>query len=109
LGKFCITDFIYHIGILLYGTTHAIIIDIVIDLEKDDVDEHLERMEKCTTFPPRGTEGKILLGAVATMIVSEEVERHATRKGFYVIKPSGKSVKIANNSSFKAAEWATKL
>jgi hypothetical protein len=102
-------EFLYEIDILLYNTLYAIVVEVKNNLKKDDVDEHLERMEKCTTFPPRGTEGKILLGAVATMIVSEEVERHATRKGFYVIKPSGKSVKIANNSSFKAAEWATKL
>jgi CO dehydrogenase/acetyl-CoA synthase gamma subunit (corrinoid Fe-S protein) len=101
-------EFLYEIDILLYNTMYAIVVEVKNHLKKDDIDEHIERMEKCIAFPPRGTEGKILLGAVATMIVSEEVERYATKKGFYVIKPSGKSVKIANNSNFKAAEWATK-
>ena len=70
-------------------------------------DEHIERMAKCVKNPPRGTDGKILLGAVAAMIVSSEVETYAKRQGFYVIKPSGESVKIANAPSFRHREWPT--
>jgi ribosome biogenesis protein Tsr3 len=77
-------------------------------LKKDDVDEHLERLEKCVAYPPRGTEGKILLGAVATMIISKEVETYAQKKGFFVIKASGKAVKIANLANFQGREWQTK-
>jgi hypothetical protein len=99
--------FLYEIDILLYNTIYAIVVEVKNQLKKDDVDEHLARLDKCIMSPPRGTEGKILLGAVATMIVSQEVETYAKRKGFYVIKPSGKSVKIANDASFKPKEWQT--
>jgi hypothetical protein len=101
--------FLYEIDILLYNTIYAIAVEVKNQLKKDDVDDHLARLDKCITSPPRGTEGKILLGAVATMIISQEVETYAKRKGFYVIKPSGKSVKIANDASFKPKEWQTKV
>jgi hypothetical protein len=99
--------FLYEIDILLYNTLYAIAVEVKNHLKKDDVDDHLARLDKCISSPPRGTEGKILLGAVATMIVSQEVETYAKRKGFYVIKPSGKSVKIANDAHFKHREWPT--
>jgi hypothetical protein len=99
--------FIYEIDILLYNTIYAIVVEVKNHLKKDDIDEHLERMEKCVQFPPRGTEGKILLAAAAAMIVSQEVESYATKKGFFVIKPSGKSVKLANDTNFKPFEWNT--
>ncbi len=99
--------FLYEIDILLYNTIYAIVVEVKNHLKKDDVDDHLARLDKCITSPPRGTEGKILLGAIATMIISQEVETYAKRKGFYVIKPSGKSVKIANDAAFKPKEWQT--
>jgi hypothetical protein len=99
--------FIYEIDILLYNTIYAIVVEVKNHLKKDDIDEHLERMEKCIAFPPKGTKGTSLLGGVATMIISEEVERYAKKKGLYIIKPSGKSVKIANEVGFKHAEWIT--
>ena len=101
--------FLYEIDILLYNTLYAIVVEVKNHLKKDDIDTHIERLNKCVSSPPRGTEGKILLGAVATMIVSQEVETYAKRQGFYVIKPSGKSVKIANDAQFKHKEWQTKV
>ncbi len=99
---------VYEIDILLYDTLYAIAIEVKNKLKKDHIDEHIERLEKCINYPPRGTEGKILIGAVAAMIVSAEVAAYARNCGFYVIKPSGKSVKIANDANFKAKEWRTK-
>jgi hypothetical protein len=95
---------IYEIDILLYDTLYAIVIEVKNRLKNDDINEHLQRMEKCINYPPRGTEGKILIGAVAAMIVSAETEAYARNCGFYVIKPSGKSVKIANDERFKPKE-----
>lgn len=97
--------FLYEIDILLYDSQYAIVTEVKNKLKKDDVDGHLERMEICREFPPRGTEGKILLGAIAAMIVSTEVENYAKKKGLYLIKPSGKSVTIAKPPDFVHKEW----
>ena len=99
---------VYEIDLLLYNTIFAIAIEVKHKLKTQHIDEHTERMEKCINYPPRGTEGKILLGAIATMISSPETEAYAQKKGFYLIKPSGKSVKIANPLDFKAKYWHTK-
>jgi len=101
--------FVYEIDLLLYDTAFAIIVEVKHQLKKDDIDEHLERMEKCTQRPPRGTEGKRLLGAVAAMIISQEVASYAQKCGLFIIKPNGKSVKIANPLDFKPQEWPTKV
>jgi hypothetical protein len=98
-------EFLYEIDILLYDTEYTIAIEVKHHLKKDDVDEHLERLEKCSKVPPRGTNGKQMLGAVATMILSAEVEQYAKRKGLYVLKPSGETVKIANAKDFKPRVW----
>ena len=97
--------FLYEIDILLYNSQFAIVTEVKNRLKKDDIDDHLERMDKCRAYPPRGTEDKILLGAVAAMIVPTEVENYAKKKGLYIIKPSGKSVTIANPTDFVHKEW----
>ena len=101
-------NFVYEIDILLYNTIYAIVVEVKHRLRKDDIDEHTERMQKCTELPPRGTEGKILLGAIAGMIVDNDVEKYAQRQGFFVLKPSGETVKITNNKQFVPKEWEVK-
>ncbi len=98
-------ELMYEIDILLYDTDYVIAIEVKHRLKNSHIDEHLERLEKCVIKPPKGAEGKKILGAVATMIVSNETEAYARNCGLYVIKPSGKSVKIANPPNFKARAW----
>jgi hypothetical protein len=98
-------DFLYEIDILLYNTDYVIVVEVKHHLRKDDVDGHLERMEKCALHPPKGTSGKQLLGCIATMIVSPEVERYALKQGLYLIKPSGESIQFANPMGFVHREW----
>jgi|GEM_PF-1760442 len=97
--------FLYEIDILLYDTDYTIAIEVKHHLKKDDIDDQLERLEKCRYHPPRGTNGKKLLGAVATMIVSAEVEQYAKRQGLFLLKPSGETIKIVNAMNFKPKVW----
>ena len=98
-------EFLYEIDILLVNSEYAVITEVKNQLKKDDVDEHIARMEKCTITPPKGAKDKILLGCIGAMIVSPEVETYAKRQGFYLLKPSGESVKMANPANFKHKEW----
>jgi hypothetical protein len=46
------------------------------------------------------------LGAVAGGIVSDSVKTYAQKKGFYVLEPSGDTVKIAEiPQAWKPREW----
>lgn len=100
-------DFIYEVDILIYNTDYVVAIEVKNNLKKDDIDEHLVRMTKLQEFPLPATKGKIVLGGVAGMIIGNGLEKYAESKGFFVIKTSGDSIKIANNKkTFKPREWA---
>lgn len=100
-------DFIYEVDILIYNTDYVVAIEVKNNLKKDDIDEHLVRMTKLQEFPLPATKGKIVLGGVAGLIIGNGLEKYAESKGFFVIKTSGDSIKIANNKkTFKPREWA---
>ena len=60
-------------------------------------------------FPLPDTRGRILLSAVAGMIVGEGVDKYAEIRGLFVLKPSGDTIKIVNDKkTFKPREWEVK-
>ncbi len=100
-------EYAYQVDILIYNSKYVVAIEVKNTLKKDHVDEHLERMTKMQEFPLPDTKGKILLSAVAGMIVGEGVDKYAENKGLFVLKPSGDTVKIVNDrKTFKPKEWA---
>lgn len=102
-------EYAYEIDILIYNSKYVVAIEVKNTLKKDDVDEHLERMEKMQELPLPATEGKIILSAVAGMIVGDGVDKYAEKKGLFVLKPSGDSIKITNNKkTFIPKEWKVK-
>lgn len=102
-------EYAYEVDILIYNSKYVVAIEVKNTLKKDDVDEHLERMKKMQELPLPATEGKILLSAVAGMIVGDGVDKYAEKKGLFVLKPSGDSIKIANNKkTFIPKEWKVK-
>ncbi|MDX2197038.1 MAG: hypothetical protein NW207_11520 [Cytophagales bacterium] len=70
---------------------------IAIEIKKNDVDNHLELMQKIQQHPMPGLQGKILLAAVARMIIGEGVHKYAEKCGLFVLKPSSYTVKIMND------------
>ncbi|MFO7033331.1 hypothetical protein B9T07_26915, partial [Limnospira fusiformis CCALA 023] len=65
-----------------------------------DIDEHLERLEKFKRLMPRYSDVKAM-GAVAGMVVPEEVARYGYRRGLFVLAQSGDSVVILNDDNPK--------
>ncbi|GHU50833.1 hypothetical protein FACS1894200_10560 [Spirochaetia bacterium] len=81
-------------------------IEVKLDLTNDDVDEHLERIDKIRVYMDKHGDKRKLVGAVAGGIVPESVKRYAQKKGLYVLVQSGESVNVAEASKdFKAQEW----
>ena len=98
--------FILEIDLVLVNTIYAVIVEVKNTLRQRDVDEHLERIEKLQTLPSKMLKGTSMFGAVAGMIVTDEVENYAIKKGLYVIKTKGDNVEISNKPNFKGKEWA---
>ncbi len=102
-------EFVYEVDILLYNTKYVVAIEVKNHLEKDDIDEHIQRMKKLQDYPLPDTKGKSLLAGVACMISAEGLDKYAAFKGLFFIKPSGENIKIINSKkSFKPRAWKVK-
>ncbi|MDD5215529.1 MAG: DUF3782 domain-containing protein [Methylococcales bacterium] len=92
------------IDLLVVNDKDAVAIECKSNLSIDDVNEHLERLEKIKRLIPRYKENRIL-GAVAGMIIPENVAMYAIRKGLYVIGQNGDHLELRNEPSFAAKVW----
>ncbi|AFY62053.1 hypothetical protein [Synechococcus sp. PCC 6312] len=88
------------IDILAVNTTEAVLIEVKSKLSQVDVDEHLERLAKFKQLMPRYADVRAL-GAVAAMVVPDDVARYAYRKGLFVLAQSGQSMVILNDAKFQ--------
>ncbi len=73
-------------------------------LSKDDVDETCARRAKFKAAFPQYANYQVY-GAVAGIEIDEKVDLYAYRQGLYVIRTTGDSVEIANDTKFKPVAW----
>ncbi|PZO44796.1 MAG: DUF3782 domain-containing protein [Shackletoniella antarctica] len=92
------------IDLLVVNTTEAVLVEVKSKLTQADIDEHLERLSKFKRLMPRYSDVRAM-GAVAGMVVPEEVARYAYRRGLFVLAQSGDSVVILNDSKFTPHNW----
>ncbi|MFM7382363.1 MAG: DUF3782 domain-containing protein [Microcystaceae cyanobacterium] len=92
------------IDLLVVNSDEAIAIEVKSKLDQDDVDEHLERLAKFKQLLPRYQPLKIL-GAVAAMVVPDQIANYAYRKGLFVIAQSGDDLMILNDAKFRPNTW----
>ena len=92
------------IDILGVNKEYAVLVEVKSTLSVDDVDDHLERLQKFKKFFHQ-YKGYKIIGAVAGIVISESVERYATKKGLFVIGQSGDTVRILNDKDFKPNVW----
>ena len=92
------------IDLLIVNDTEVVLIEVKSKLSQRDVDEHLERLSKFKKFMPRYQKMRAY-GAVAAMVVSDEVANYAYSKGLFVLAQSGDNMRITNHSEFKPQVW----
>jgi hypothetical protein len=92
------------IDLLVVNDTDAILVEVKSKLTQRDVDEHLQRLAKFKRLMPRFRDVKAL-GAVAAMIVPNEVGSYACRQGLFVLVQSGENVIILNDAEFTPQVW----
>ena len=97
----------YEIDLLLINSNVAVVVEIKSSLSKSDVDDHLKRLEKIKTVPPErvNLSGVTVYGAVAGMIVEQDADRYAYKKGLFVLRQKGNLVEIVNDNKFKPIAW----
>jgi phenylalanyl-tRNA synthetase alpha subunit len=94
------------VDMLLENGDYAMPVEIKSVLAEEDVREHLERMEQVRKQFDKHGDRRKLVGAVAGMVVAENVRSYAQKRGLYVLVPSGDSVAVAQTpENFKPREW----
>jgi len=92
------------IDLLVVNNEDVVVIECKSNLSIDDVNEQLERLEKVKRLLPRYKDCRIL-GAVAGMVIPDNVASYAIRKGLYVIGQNGEHLEFRNEESFSAKIW----
>ncbi|MDR3147571.1 MAG: hypothetical protein LBU00_04245, partial [Treponema sp.] len=87
---------VVEVDVLLEDGDYVMAVEIKSVLMEKDVDGHLERLEKLREqLDKKGKDPRKLLGAVAGMVVSNEVKKYAQKKGLYVLVQSGDLIEVA--------------
>ena len=92
------------IDLLVVNNQDAVAIECKSNLSHDDVNEHLERLTKIKRLMP-AYQAKRISGAVAGMVIPENVAAYAMRKGLYVIGQNGEHLELQNEAKFAAKIW----
>ena len=92
------------IDLLVVNTTDVVAVECKSLLSIDDVNQHLITLDKLKKMLPTYAEKKVM-GAVAAMVLPDNVARYAYRKGLFVISQSGDHLLIRNDAKFKPQIW----
>ena len=68
------------------------------------VDEHIQRMNKLKRMLPAYRHHQAF-GAVAALVMPDDVAEYAEEQGFYVLVQSGETLTIRNEPEFRAKAW----
>ncbi len=92
------------IDLLVVNNEDVVLIECKSNFSHDDVNEHLKRLDKFKRLMPTYSEKRIS-GAVAGMVLPENVVAYAIGKGLYVIGQNGDHLELRNEVGFVAKVW----
>jgi hypothetical protein len=97
---------IAQVDMMLENGDYAMPVEIKSKLTEEHIDDHVKRLETVRQYLDKRGDKRKLVGAVAGMVVPENVRNYAQKKGFYVLVQSGDSVVLAEApAGFKVREW----
>ena len=92
------------IDAFLENGVDAIAVEVKTYLKKSDVDYHIGRMEKLRKYADSRGDTRKFYGAMAATVINDDARLYALEQGFYLIEPSGESIKIVEPVS-PAKSW----
>jgi hypothetical protein len=87
-------DIFLEIDIKLENGDKAMLVEAKTKPSTEDVKEHIERLEKMRKYADLHGDKRAFLGAVAGVVVTDNVKNYALKQGFFVIEPSGETFNI---------------
>ena len=92
------------IDVMLENGDKAMLVEIKTNLTTERINKHISRLEKMRQYANYHGDKRAFLGAVAGVVVTDEVRNYALSEGFYLIEPSGESF-IITPPNGKPKEW----
>jgi len=97
-------EVLFEIDVFLQNGDKAMLVEVKTKVSADDVNEHIERLEKMRSYANTHNDKRTFLGAVAGVIMSDNVKNYALKQGFFVIQPSGETFNITRPNG-EPKEW----
>ena len=89
----------YEFDILAINGEEVVVVEVKTTLRSGDVTHFLEKLARFTEYEPVWR-GKKLFGAVAYLKTDASVQAYAERQGLFVIRATGSSASIVNDTEF---------
>jgi predicted Zn-dependent protease len=96
-------DIFLEIDIKLENGDKAMLVEAKTKPSTEDVKEHIKRLEKMRKYADLHDDKRTFLGAVAGVVMTDNVKEYALKQGFFVIEPSGETFNIIPPN--KPKEW----
>jgi len=90
------------IDAFLENGSQAMAVEVKTTLDRDDVNDHIKRMEKIRRFADLHNDKRQFFGSMAAAVLDEDTRRYALKQGFYIVELAGEDVKIIKPVSAKA-------
>jgi len=98
-----IHNIFFETDIILENGDKAILVETKSKPTTEDVQDHLKRIEKMRSYADLKGDKRSFWGAVAGVVITDNVKVYALMKGLFVIEPSGETFAITAPSSVR--EW----
>jgi len=89
---------------MLENGDKAMMVEIKTQLTVERINKHIERLEKMRRYADLHGDKRTFLGAVAGVVVADEVREYALHQGLYLIEPAGEDL-IITPPNGKPKEW----
>jgi hypothetical protein len=97
-------DIKFEIDVYLQNGDTAMLVEIKADLTISWINKHIERLEKMRKYADLRGDKRHFIGAVAGIVIGDDVKEYALSQGFFLIEPNGEDFNITRPPS-KPKEW----
>ena len=94
----------FEIDIFLQNYSKAMLVEVKTKPTTEDVQEHIERLEKMRKYSDLHNDKRSFIGAVAGAVMTDNVKEYVLKQGFFAIEPSGETFNITPPNG-KPKEW----
>jgi len=99
-----LNNIFFEIDYFLENYSKAMLVEVKTKLISDHVSAHIERLKKMRKYADLHGDKRSFLGAVAGVVIPDEIKKLALDYGLFVIEPSGETFRITQPSG-NPKEW----